>query len=1321
MAIESKNLLMWVKAMSRGQALPLDASEVYESFTDAEAYAKSATAYAGQTIKVKLDDGKYHSYILQPSESGYIMEEIQSGSPGGVDLETDNTLSLKNGVLSVNTTNDIEQDNALPVTSAGVYDAIDNIEAVLYGREQQLTEMQKLQARENIGAISIEEVEELLGIEEEFSVSGELVEFDLDVEPGTEINVISKIQRDTTWGESNKLVLHQVSGTNFVDLSSYLGGAGTVFEVNGLTGTVNEDSTLTVQGTNSSTGWTNVFKIQNYNSEYSKRVYPAGTYIIPSGLAIQIRAAQYPGNVTIDGMSVNLTGKFTVTQPFRIPTIFYPVAGGKTVDATIPLGIFSGNSIQESGYEYIGNLYTVEFDDNVYEGEYNWTTGELRDVDGNTVAYYKTQSIKRLSGVNYFWTGFGENTISNISDSDLEKVVIRLGESAPAETVPSICDFVITPTTPDATYCLHDEKVRNGGIFFKHEIPLITTKGTISVVNSDGKIITEKYVDALINWQGVSDTLTNEGVHKVWSDKFHFTKEPVTQEDFSYGSGVANALYTFEFTEEDFQNSGLPAKLDNIPIVSPCFYSGDKAESMLNSRVYGSGIFPAKFYWDTSSNKYIFKVRGLYPGYIMAQLQQYTKAYFYYQLETPYDDASIIAMGISSGDTVTFTVDDNEWKTYLDENLYKDSSSVVITTTDVKPTGFIHIPRNAADACDGMINAAKMLNNAGSVGGDVTVQGYSWIGEGDGSTDYTAKIQSKLDVLHLVSNGGTLHLGPGTYKISGSLLVYDNTRIIGDGQTIIEQTANNTHALVLCGSEIAIEDLSIKLSGTCTEITAGIYVNSYNRPSVDSYDSAFPETGQVKGLTVDNVFVNGEYRFGSEDGYSVVSDAYENYKGVGIYSHRLYFNYAHIDNVHFKYLMAGVYGGGGSNYFNVTSEFCKYGLYINVASNNTYFVNGHSYYSTDKDGNYIAMGDAIAYVEHDTCSTYHLRTYDAQAYNTLIFLGTKTSGNKVDVQFTMTNAHGLYSSHEWGLQKWYITDYGRGNVYNDIYKHTPFHIGSYTQTIGIGPQFELSNPVIQNALSGAGIWGNISSNVEFTNCGISLRDVCRYPSEKTVVNRWLPYILSTVAPSENNPIEIIIDYSNRPVIGVPNYFIQFDSEHVASDYTVYFDTTNTGVFNEEVSISVTGNSNITEYFDYPQKGTWPLITYRMKFSFTKPLQIENLGNAMNSTTFDYNPNGNIGICNIGMTVNDYAGRSFLGECGGSLYGNVDMHQNTLKNLPAPVDDGDAVNKAHMEARLAEIGSGNLSEETINAIREEIKTEILADLKAYVDEAILGGA
>lgn len=85
MAIESKNLLVAIKAYSRGNALPLDASEVYESLGEATTYASSPTAYAGQTIKAKLEDGKYHTYTLQPSEAGYTLEEV--GAISSTDLK----------------------------------------------------------------------------------------------------------------------------------------------------------------------------------------------------------------------------------------------------------------------------------------------------------------------------------------------------------------------------------------------------------------------------------------------------------------------------------------------------------------------------------------------------------------------------------------------------------------------------------------------------------------------------------------------------------------------------------------------------------------------------------------------------------------------------------------------------------------------------------------------------------------------------------------------------------------------------------------------------------------------------------------------------------------------------------------------------------------------------------------------------------------------------------------------------------------------------------------------------------------------------------
>lgn len=112
MAIESKNLLVWVKAMSRGQALPLDASEIYSSLAEAQNYAStSAIAYPGQTVKALADDGKYHTYILQPSEAGYTLEE--QGAVNSSDLKqyvmvVDElpTSGQEQGILYINTSDD---------------------------------------------------------------------------------------------------------------------------------------------------------------------------------------------------------------------------------------------------------------------------------------------------------------------------------------------------------------------------------------------------------------------------------------------------------------------------------------------------------------------------------------------------------------------------------------------------------------------------------------------------------------------------------------------------------------------------------------------------------------------------------------------------------------------------------------------------------------------------------------------------------------------------------------------------------------------------------------------------------------------------------------------------------------------------------------------------------------------------------------------------------------------------------------------------------------------------------------------------------------
>lgn len=68
-----------------------------------------------------------------PTKGDYVKgkEEFLEQIPSGVDFKTDHTLKLEDGVLSVNTTNQMEQDNTQPITSAGVFATVGNIEALL--------------------------------------------------------------------------------------------------------------------------------------------------------------------------------------------------------------------------------------------------------------------------------------------------------------------------------------------------------------------------------------------------------------------------------------------------------------------------------------------------------------------------------------------------------------------------------------------------------------------------------------------------------------------------------------------------------------------------------------------------------------------------------------------------------------------------------------------------------------------------------------------------------------------------------------------------------------------------------------------------------------------------------------------------------------------------------------------------------------------------------------------------------------------------------------------------------------------------------------
>lgn len=71
------------------------------------------------------------SITAQPRPDIVVDINIGGGGGSGTYFRPDETLTLENGILSVNTAKVVEQDNTLPVTSAAVYTEVGNINALL--------------------------------------------------------------------------------------------------------------------------------------------------------------------------------------------------------------------------------------------------------------------------------------------------------------------------------------------------------------------------------------------------------------------------------------------------------------------------------------------------------------------------------------------------------------------------------------------------------------------------------------------------------------------------------------------------------------------------------------------------------------------------------------------------------------------------------------------------------------------------------------------------------------------------------------------------------------------------------------------------------------------------------------------------------------------------------------------------------------------------------------------------------------------------------------------------------------------------------------
>lgn len=785
------------------------------------------------------------------------------------------------------------------------------------------------------------------------------------------------------------------------------------------------------------------------------------------------------------------------------------------------------------------------------------------------------------------------------------------------------------------------ETIVNGG----YDTGLNSASGNPIVISVNKPIyIADLEIDTTNN-PDITFSSTNLLDNRLFLDRSKW--RTIASKTYVYDLDLPAGTYTVSFNKKLTSVSGQWLRFQ---ISSNNFWDWETAVNVINNKVW------------LSDNKFTFTLESGEK----ARFHQYTSA------DTPIANL-IDSVMIEEGE-----VDPSPYVTGFTPFTisYKDTKSLRIAPFDkyVKITNSDNLNMNVT------YNLGSSLYE--HIGKTPIEEAYSWIGDGDGATDYTDIIQSKINSLR--ASGGTVYLGNGTYNISKSLILYSNIKVVGTGNTVICQTSKDTHAVVWSGNYISMQDLTIQLSGACEKLTGCIFVNCNNLDDDSDFntrDDTYPANKQVDNCLLQNVTLLGKYKARKQtDGTLSMQD----YRGCGVYADKMYFLYSTFTNIKVQNLYAGVYGGSGANKYSICATECRYAVY-GGGRNNMFEVSGHSGYYYD-NGNIVGTTEYDCYITGHN-NTFKSRVFDSQ-YNTTgisVYFDPLSHKNTYDV--------GEPAGNGWlgGVQN--VIDHGSINKCLGDHRLVPFAMGQRLRNIQGYCEFKYGDGATVNAIAGAGMWGDITTqqgeittvNEVWDTSVLPLRDICRYPKDSIYYKDEEAFVLSRYTPTQDNAIFVTIDLQDRPIVSNGGMWMQFDYRYVAKSFEVRFYSA-TGVEYKDHCISVDNNrQTVWTHVPVPRGNA---VINKIVIKFSEALQIAPLvwQDAENEThdDTDYNPDGFIGIVNIGAIHNELYGRAFLGECGGNLYGDVDMHDNTFKNLPTPTAEGDAVPKSYVDTQVGNI-------------------------------------
>ena len=136
---------------------------------------------------------------------------------------------------------------------------------------------------------------------------------------------------------------------------------------------------------------------------------------------------------------------------------------------------------------------------------------------------------------------------------------------------------------------------------------------------------------------------------------------------------------------------------------------------------------------------------------------------------------------------------------------------------------------------------------------------------GDGATDDTSAIQAALTAAHAIGGAGVA-VPYGSYKVTGTLTVYGNTILSGDGwsSSLVFSGLSGANAVIFGGDDAAVEDL--KITGT---LSIGVFIghsrNAVRRCNISGCTVPGP-TGNIAGVhasTADDLLIEDNFFSGN--------------------------------------------------------------------------------------------------------------------------------------------------------------------------------------------------------------------------------------------------------------------------------------------------------------------------------------------------------------------------------------------------------------------------------------------------------------------------